>query len=107
MDGKEASPRGLRGLPWVIAVVGLGLALIGSPFALWPLVALWLVALGAAWLVGRFMLPTRWHRIAAALLLLPVLVLLGWEGGWWLIPADVAWLLLELTDRRPSRPIYH
>jgi hypothetical protein len=24
---------------------------------------------------------------------------LAWEGGWWLIPADLAWLVIELTDR--------
>ena len=28
---------------------------------------------------------------------LPILVLLAFEGGWWLIPADVAWLAIELT----------
>ena len=32
--------------------------------------------------------------------LLPVLFLLGFLGGWYLIPADVAWLLVEFADRR-------
>jgi len=32
--------------------------------------------------------------------LLPVLFLFGFVGGWYLIPADVAWLLVELADRR-------
>jgi hypothetical protein len=107
MDGRRASPTGLRGLPWLIALVGLGLPLIGSDFALWPLVAAWLIALAAAWFLGRHVLPMRSHRIAAALLLLPVLVLLGWEGGWWLIPADVAWLLIELAGTRAHQSIYH
>jgi hypothetical protein len=31
--------------------------------------------------------------------LLPVLVLLGLVGGWYLIPADAAWLLIEFGDR--------
>ena len=32
--------------------------------------------------------------------LLPVLLVLGFVGGWYLIPADVAWLLIEYADRR-------
>jgi hypothetical protein len=32
--------------------------------------------------------------------LLPVLFLLGFVGGWYLIPADVAWLLIAFADRR-------
>jgi hypothetical protein len=32
--------------------------------------------------------------------LLPILFLLGFLGGLYLIPADVAWLLIEFTDRR-------
>ena len=32
--------------------------------------------------------------------LLPVLFLLGFFGGWYLIPADVAWLRIEFADRR-------
>jgi hypothetical protein len=34
------------------------------------------------------------------LFLLPVLLVLGFVGGWCLIPADVAWLLVEFADRR-------
>jgi hypothetical protein len=25
---------------------------------------------------------------------------LAWEGGWWLIPADLAWLTITVADRR-------
>jgi hypothetical protein len=32
--------------------------------------------------------------------LLPVLFVLGFIGGWYLIPADVAWLMIEFGDRR-------
>jgi len=40
------------------------------------------------------------QRMAAALILLPVLLVpLAFWGGWWLIPADLAWLLLEALDR--------
>jgi hypothetical protein len=32
--------------------------------------------------------------------LLPVLFVCGFIGGWYLIPADVAWLLIEYADKR-------
>lgn len=91
-------PGGLRRLPWIIALLGLAIPLLVSGLAIWPLVVAWLVALTLAWLFGCFMLRERSHRIAAGVLLLPVLVLLGWEGGWWLIPAGIAWLIIELAD---------
>ena len=94
--------RGVRNAPWVVALLGLVIPLLGSGFSLWPLVLVWLVVLTVAWLVGRYLLPARSHRIAAAIVLLPVLVLLGWEGGWWLIPDDLAWLVIELA--RPGVP---
>jgi hypothetical protein len=41
---------------------------------------------------------------SAALIALPVLVLpLAWWGGWWLIPADLAWLLVTALDGRAER----
>jgi hypothetical protein len=57
--------------------------------------------LAIAWFVAR-QSPARHRgeRIAVALGLLPILLLFGWEGGWWLIPADLAWLVLEVADRR-------
>lgn len=41
--------------------------------------------------VGRAALPRdRTTRVALAVAVLPVLFLSGWEGGWWLIPSDLA-----------------
>jgi hypothetical protein len=37
--------------------------------------------------------------MALPLVLIPVLFVLGIVGGWYLIPADVAWLLIEFIDR--------
>jgi hypothetical protein len=31
--------------------------------------------------------------------LLPLLFIAVWEGGWFLIPADLAWLAVEVADR--------
>jgi len=89
----------LRIVPWLLAVVGLAVPLSQSPY-LWPFVLLWAVAIGIAWLAGRAVGTTRMQRMAAAAILLPVLLVpLAWWGGWWLIPADLAWLLLESLDR--------
>ena len=37
--------------------------------------------------------------------LLPVLLVVGSVGGWYLIPADVAWLLIEFADRRGANRV--
>ena len=95
--------RRLRIVPWLLAVVGLAIPLSQSP-SLWPFVLGWAVVIGIAWLAGRVAGTTRMHRMAAALILLPVLLVpLAFWGGWWLIPADLAWLLLEALDRDADR----
>ncbi len=92
-------------MPWLAAVVGLVLPLVGSGFAVWPLTLIWLVILVVIRVVGPRAEPEgRSLRIAIALGLVPVLILLGWEGGWWLIPADIAWLVVELVDRPAAGP---
>ena len=93
----------VRVVPWILALAGLAFPLVGTGFAVWPFTVGWLIALVVGWLLGAPMLPTRAHRIAAALVLLPILVALAWEGGWWLIPADIAWLVIEVADREPRR----
>ena len=91
----------VRNLPWLLAVVALGVLLIVTGFKVWPLVLIWLLALAALWAWSRQVKTTRTMRIFWSLVLLPVLFLLAFEGGWWLIPADLAWLAIELVDRRP------
>ncbi len=89
----------VRVVPWLLALVGLAIPMIGSGFIGWPFVAVWLVVLALAWIFSRRDPGTREQRMTLAVLLLPVLFLLGWEGGWWLIPADLAWLVIEFADR--------
>ncbi|MEO8252547.1 MAG: hypothetical protein ABI578_08755 [Chloroflexota bacterium] len=89
----------VRILPWVVALIGLAIPLIGSGFAVWQLVVLWVVVLGLIGVVSRFVVTTRWQRIGVGLVLLPILVVAAWEGGWWLIPADLAWLAIQVIQR--------
>ena len=86
-----------RAVPWVLALGGLAVWLIGSGFAAWASVVAWLITLALGWaVVSRYRYPfTRAQRIALAILLLPIL---AFTGGWWLVPADLAWLALELLD---------
>lgn len=92
----------LRLVPWVLALVGLAIPLSQMPES-WPFILFWVAIIGVAWLMGRGILTTRLHRMAAALILLPVLFMFAFWGGWWLIPADLAWLLVEAFDRDADR----
>jgi hypothetical protein len=95
--------RWLTALPWILAVVGVTIPLVGSGFAVWPLTLVWLLLIGVAWTLARPVLSERRsQRIAIAIALLPVLFLLAFEGGWWLIPAVLAWIVVELVEQRPT-----
>lgn len=76
--------------------------MIGGGFVGWPFAVGWLIVLGGVWVVGRRYPANRSEQIALALLLLPVLALLAWEGGWWLIPADLAWLAFAFAEGRAA-----
>jgi hypothetical protein len=91
---------GIRTVPWLIAVAGLGIPLLAGGFAGWPYVVLWVILLSVPWIVTREQSASRRERMKLPAFLLPVLFLLGFLGGWYLIPADVSWLLVEFTDRR-------
>ncbi len=94
--------RGMRLLPWTLAVVGLAVPLAGSGFSLSIPLGLWAIGLVAFWAAGRMIPTTRDQRIGVGLILLPLLFVAAFEGGWWLIPADIAWIAVEWKDRRRS-----
>jgi hypothetical protein len=90
----------IRLVPWLLAIAGLAIPLVGSGFMGWLIVLGWLLALGLVWLVGGDMVPTRGARIVAGSVMLTVLLVPGaWYGGWWLIPALLTWLVIEIADR--------
>jgi hypothetical protein len=91
---------GMRSVPWCLAVAGLGLPLAAGGFAGWPYAVLWSLMLIVAWFATRNQPSDRRDRIILPAVLAPVLFVLGFLGGWYLIPADIAWLLIELADRR-------
>jgi hypothetical protein len=91
---------GIRTVPWLIAAAGLGIPLIAGGFAGWPYVLMWVMMLVVPWIVTREQPESRRERLVLPTFLLPVLFVLGFIGGWYLIPADVAWLLIEFADGR-------
>jgi hypothetical protein len=91
----------LRAVPWLIALGCLAIPAAAGGTVVWPLVAVWLAALALVWSLGRAGLAGgHAQRVALAVGLLPVLFALGTEFGLFLIPADMAWLAIELADRR-------
>jgi hypothetical protein len=97
-----ASHPGIRTIPWLLAAAGLGIPLLAGGFAGWPYVVLWVILLIVPWIVTRDQPTDRRERMKLPAFLLPVLFVLGFVGGWYLIPADIAWLLIESADRGGS-----
>lgn len=87
----------IRTIPWLLAVAGLGIPLAAGGFAGWPYVIGWTIAL-MVFAVARQRSPAVGYVVRPALLL-PALIVLGFVGGWYLIPADLAWFVIELRDR--------
>ena len=90
---------GIRTIPWCLAAAGLGIPMLAGGFAGWPYVLMWAILLIVPWIVTRDQPESRRERMVLPVFLLPLLLLLGFLGGWYLIPADVVWLLIEFGDR--------
>jgi hypothetical protein len=102
---------GIRTVPWLLTVAGLGIPLLVGGFAGWPYVVLWVILLIVPWIVTREQPADRRERMKLPAFLLPVLFVFGFLGGWYLIPADIAWLLIEFADGRgrnalPRTPVW-
>lgn len=100
-SGTMASSRSVRGrallVPWLLALVGLAIPLVATEFATSPIVALWLLALAALWLAKPLSRASQVQRVALAFASLPLLVLTATLFGLYLIPAALAWLVIELA----------
>jgi len=90
-------------MPWLIALIGLAVPLMGGGGAGWPYVVGWLIVLGALFVTKPIRHADRqdrikWALIAAVLSVVPGLVV----GGIYLLPAVLTWLLIELGSGPPS-----
>jgi hypothetical protein len=93
---------GIRAVPWLLAAAGLGIPLLAGGFAGWPYILMWAILLIVPWIVTRDQPESRRERMVLPVFLLPLLFVLGFIGGWYLIPADVAWLLIEFAERHDT-----
>ena len=98
------SLRALWPLPWVLALVGLAVPMVGSGFIGWPFVVGWLVLLVLVWWVRPLGGAGRTERLGVGLLVVVALALLGTLGGFYLIPSVVVWLALVATEPQ-GRPV--
>ncbi len=85
--------------PVAVAVLGLLIPLLASGGSLWPLIVFWALVVAAFALAELRFPAARGLRIVVTVVALPFLFLAGWEGGWWLIPADLAQLAVELRSQ--------
>jgi hypothetical protein len=85
-------------VPWVVALVGLAVPMVGSGFIGWPFVVAWLVLLAILWGVRPVAAADRGTRLAAGVAAIVALMALGTIGGFYLAPAVVVWLVLVAVD---------
>jgi hypothetical protein len=94
MRASDLIPVTLAGVGWLAI-----LALVGP--AAWPLLIPWLLAIAlVTWIWSR--VPAV-ARIALALVLVPLCVVLTWEGGLFFLPAAIALAVLEGSRRCTAR----
>jgi hypothetical protein len=87
-------------LPFAVAMAGPVYLLVATSWTAWFPLAFWTPILVALLLVmsqGHF---SRGARMSVAVVSLPILVLTTFEGGLYLIPGDLAWLLILVMDQR-------
>lgn len=94
--------RRLWSLPWVLALVGLAVPMIGGGFIGWPFVVGWLVLLLLVWWVRPLGSASRAARLGTGVLVIGLLALLSTLGGFFLIPAVIAWFVLVASERGPD-----
>jgi len=92
------SRRALWSLPWVLALVGLAVPMVGSGFIGWPFVVGWLAFLALVRWVRPLGGAGRTERLGVGLLVVVALALLGTLGGFYLIPSVFMWLALVAAE---------
>ncbi len=94
----------VRTIPWILAILGLAIPMIGSGFIGWPFAAFWLVLLLIIWWVRPLGGVDRFTRLALGIASIPILLIAGFEGGWYLLPAVIAWLAIEVLTPPGGEP---
>jgi hypothetical protein len=94
--------RYLWSVPWVLALVGLAVPMVGSGFIGWPFVVGWLVLLLFVWWVRPLGGASRATRLGTGVLVIGMLALLGTLGGFYLVPSVISWIALVASEHVPD-----
>lgn len=89
-------------VPWVLALLGLAVPMLGSGFVGWPFALGWLGVLAFVWLVRPIRGTDRSTALAMGVAAVAILVVLAFEGGLFLIPAVGAWLAITLATPKEA-----
>ena len=96
MNGNR--PTLISAVPWLVALIGLAVPLVGGGGAGWVYVVGWLVVLVGIFLLKPIRFADRRDRIFSAAITAAVLVVPGLiVGGLYLVPAALAWLVIEIN----------
>ncbi len=101
-DAVNTRLRYLWSLPWVLAVIGLAVPMVGSGFIDWPFVVGWLILLLLAWRTRPLGGASQTARLGTGVLVIGLLALLATLGGVYLVPAVAVWMLLVAAEPRPD-----
>jgi hypothetical protein len=93
----------LGAVPIALAILGIGVPLIGSDFSVWGLALIWAIVIAFVIVGARLAKPTAPMRVFAGLVALTMLFLLAYEGGWWFIPAVLAKMAIDYRAARSER----
>lgn len=83
-------------LPAVLAVSALGLLMVLTQGAFWPLAILWLLCAAVVAVIRN-----RRRRVIVTVALIPVCVLTTFEGGLLMLPSVVTLLAIDARFRTP------
>jgi hypothetical protein len=91
-------------LPLLLAILGIAIPFAGNGFVLWQLALLWSLVVFAVGVAIRRLRPSPQMRVFIGIAALVVLFLLAWEGGWWLLPAVLAQIVLDARAADTAAP---
>jgi hypothetical protein len=87
----------ISAVPWLVALIGLAVPLVRGGGPGWIYVVGWLVVLVGIFLLKPIRSADRRDRISCAAITAGVLVVPGViVGGLYLVPAALAWLVIEI-----------
>lgn len=90
-------------IPIGLALVALAVAYVGSGLSNGGLIIAWVGVIGATEIGLAVVKPSDDLRVFGGLAALALLFLLAYEGGWWLLPAVIADMILSARRAKSAK----